>query len=147
MPSPTIYSIHHSKHPLTTYLRHRWQEQRTKNQCHTRQPHIKENTWLEHNIFHLVNPPLPLDVLPLPQTSTLTVDPQLPDKPSPSPRPLLTLQEVLLHQENTCFTYLAFWCFLFYKKILFTFPKPFLRVKGISFFLFLNLLLKKPKKV
>ena len=50
MPPVIIYSIHHSEHPLTTYLHHRWQEQKAQNQHHSKKPPVGENTWSEHNI-------------------------------------------------------------------------------------------------
>ena len=53
-PSDTIYSLHHSEHPLTTYLCHRWQEQQAQNCCHFRTPCIEENAWLEHNSFSIL---------------------------------------------------------------------------------------------
>ena len=49
MPSVTIYSLHHSEHPLTTYLHCRWQEQKTQNWCHFQKPQVKVNAQLERN--------------------------------------------------------------------------------------------------
>ena len=49
MPTVTIYSLHHSEHPLTTYLHCRWQEQKAQNQCHYMKPHVEMNAQSEHN--------------------------------------------------------------------------------------------------
>ena len=49
MPTNTIYSLHHSEHPLTTYLHHRWQEQKVQNQHHSKKPQVEANTQSEHN--------------------------------------------------------------------------------------------------
>ena len=61
-PSDTIYSIHHSEHPLTTHLHCKWQEQKTQNQCHTKKPQVMASTQSEcnkqclqsdtHNMYH-----------------------------------------------------------------------------------------------
>ena len=48
--SNTIYSLSHSEHPLTTYLRRRWQEQKARNRCHSKKPHVKTNARSERNI-------------------------------------------------------------------------------------------------
>ena len=47
--SNTIYSLSHSEHPLTTYLRHKWQEQRNQNRCHSKKPHVETNARSERN--------------------------------------------------------------------------------------------------
>ena len=46
----TIYSLSHSEHPLTTYLRRRWQEQKASNRRHSKNPHVETNTQSERNI-------------------------------------------------------------------------------------------------
>ena len=48
-PPNTIYSLSHSEHPLTTYLRRRWQEQKAQNRRHSKKPHVKTNAQSEHN--------------------------------------------------------------------------------------------------
>ena len=45
-----IYSLSHSEHPLTTYLRRKWQEQRTQNRRHSKKPHVETNARSERNI-------------------------------------------------------------------------------------------------
>ena len=49
-PPSTIYSLSHSEHPLTTYLRRRWQEQKAQNRRHSKKPHVETNARSEHNI-------------------------------------------------------------------------------------------------
>ena len=49
-PLDTIYSLSHSEHPLTTYLRHRWQEQKVQHRRHSQKPHIETNARSERNI-------------------------------------------------------------------------------------------------
>ena len=44
-----IYSLSHSEHPLTTYLRRRWQEQKAQKRHHSKKPHVKTNAWSKHN--------------------------------------------------------------------------------------------------
>ena len=56
----TIYSLSHSEHPLTTYLRRRWQEQKAQNRRHSKKPHVETNAWSERNI----NSDLPSTVAP-----------------------------------------------------------------------------------
>ena len=56
----TIYSLSHSEHPLTTYLRRRWQEQKAQNRRHSKKPHVETNAQSERNI----NSDLPSTVAP-----------------------------------------------------------------------------------
>ena len=49
-PQNIIYSIHHSEHPLTTYLRRRWQEQKAQNRRHSKKPLVETNAQSERNI-------------------------------------------------------------------------------------------------
>ena len=51
-PSNIIYSLHHPKHPLTTYLRRKWQEQSTQNRRHSKKPHVETNARSERNTEH-----------------------------------------------------------------------------------------------
>ena len=53
MPAVTIYSLHHSEHPLTTYLHCRWQEQKTQNWHHTKKPQVEANAQWECNTWVL----------------------------------------------------------------------------------------------
>ena len=50
MPSNTIYSLSHSEHPLTTYLRRKWQEQQNQKRHHSKKPHVETNARSERNI-------------------------------------------------------------------------------------------------
>ena len=51
MLSTTIYSLHHHEHPLTTFLCHRWQEQKAQNGHHSKKPQVKVNTWSKRNCY------------------------------------------------------------------------------------------------
>ena len=48
-PPSIIYSLNHSEHPLTTYLRRRWQEQKAQKRRHSKKPHVETNTQSECN--------------------------------------------------------------------------------------------------